>query len=155
MAKVTIRADVRGAAEIARAFRRLPEQGQREVNQKRDELAGRLAQLAAAAARADTRQSARVASTVRAARGAAPAIIAGPHPLLFGSEFGARGRYGWYARPRYAGSAARQFGPKGSGGRPRNPTGYWFFPTVEDNRAVIDEAWQQACDAIIRAWGGD
>lgn len=149
MAKVTIRADVRGADDIARAFRRLPEQARRELDSKKDELAGRLAQLAAAAARADTRQSARVASTVRAAKGAAPAIIAGPHPLLFGSEFGAFGRFGWYSRSRYLNSKPRQFRPHNGG------VGYWFFPTVVENQPVIDAAWSQACDAIIRAWGGD
>lgn len=145
MAKVTITARVFGAAEVARAFRALPPEARRELDQTKDDLAQRLARLAKAAAQAHSRQAARVAPTVRPnAAGAGPAIVAGPHPFLFASEFGAGP---WYGRNW------RENGQPSNGQwKVRRPSGYWFFPTVEDNRAMIDAAWSQACDAIIRSW---
>ncbi len=73
-------------------------------------------------------------------------VTAGPHPLLYGSEFGAFGRFGWYAASRYGHSAARQFRPHLGGGS------YWFFETAEHSPAVA-RTWQLLEDSIIRRWG--
>lgn len=137
-----------GIAETLRAVRRLPPEARREARKATEELSERLARIAAAAGRADTRQSARAASTVRASRGTrTPAVTAGPHPLLFGSEYGADGRYGWYAAARYEDSPARQFRPH------RGAASYWFHRSVEEAGPVIDAEWDQLMAAILRAWG--
>lgn len=147
MAKVTLSAEVRGADEVARAFRRLPDDAKRELDETKKDLAERLARIVRAAGKASDRQSARAASTVRATGGDTPSITAGPHPLLFASEFGMNRRSGWYAASRYLGSRRRQFRPH------RGQEGYWFYPTIREAKPIIDAAWDQACKAIVRAWG--
>ncbi len=151
MPKVTITARVEGAAETARAFANFPDQARKELDESKNDLARRLAQIVRAAGLADTAQTARglggPANTVRANPGPTPAVRAGPHPLLFATEFGMNRRSGWYAAPRYLGSRRRQFRPH------RGQLGYWFHPAVEGAQPVIDAAWEQAKDAIIRAWG--
>lgn len=140
---------VEGLAEIRAAFRDLPDDAKRELDQSTKELAQLLASFARAAGRADSRQSARAASTVRAdTSGGTPRAVAGPHPLLFGSEFGSFSRWGWYEDDRYAGSPARQFRPHLGGGS------YWFFRTQDEHGADIDSVFVQTCEAIIAAWGG-
>jgi len=134
-----------GLDEVIRAARDLPDEAQREIDDKREELGQRLAQLVRAAGQASDRQSARAATTVRPGAGD-QMVTAGPHPLLFGSEFGALGRFGWYANRRYRRSVARQFRPH------RGAASYWFFRTIERHQPEIDEAWAQALDAITRAW---
>lgn len=146
MPRVDIRARFRGLDEVLRAAERLPEEAQREIAQARDDLADRLADIVRAAGEADSRQSGRAADTVRSGNGG-EMVVAGPHPLLFGSEFGANGRFGWYSDGRYRDSAGRQFRPHiGS-------ASYWFFRTIRENQPMIDDAWRQAADAIVRAWG--
>lgn len=134
-----------GLNEVIRATRDLPDEAQREIADKREELSQRLATLVRAAGQASDRQSARAATTVRPG-GGAQMVVAGPHPLLFGSEFGALGRFGWYANRRYRGSRPRQFRPH------RGAASYWFFRTIERHQPEIDEAWAQALDATVRAW---
>lgn len=144
MGRVTIRA--LGISEAAREFGQMPAEGREAMAEARQELSERLARFAKARGRADTRQSARVAPTVRArTSGAFPSITAGPHPLLFGSEFGAGPWYGrnWEVKPRKSNG---QF-------RVRRNGGYWFFPATVDNQPEIDAAWEQAARAIERAFG--
>src|SRR5437762_1246487 len=90
--------DVEGAEEVRRALLKLPLQARDEARKGMTKLSRELAVIIRAAGRADSRQSARAARTVRANRGLSPGVVAGPHPLLFGSEFGALGRFGWYAK---------------------------------------------------------
>lgn len=150
MPKVTITARTQGAAEVARAFANLPRQARDELDEAKTDLSERLARIVRAAGRADTAQTARglggPANTVRATGGTTPAVRAGPHPLLFATEFGMDRRSGWYAAPRYLGSRRRQFRPH------RGASSYWFFRTVDANQPMIDVAWSQACDAIVRRW---
>lgn len=142
--RITIR--VRGLDEVQRALVKLPRDAQRLARAAAVDLSRSLARLARASGRASDRQSARAASTVRTAtEGLNPAVVAGPHPLLFGSEFGARGRYGWYGRTRYEHSEPRQF-------RARRTSGYWFFPTQRRAGPEIARQQQEAMDAIVRAW---
>lgn len=144
---IRIRVRTEGLRETIRAARRLPPEAKREVKAASTELARTLAARIQAAGRGSDRQSARAASTVRAIRGLLPTITAGPHPLLFGSEFGSNARWGWYLNDRYNDSPARQFRPH------RGAASYWFFETADANAGYIARQWQQAADRIIRAWG--
>ncbi len=140
------RVEVRGLNEVLRALDRLPKQARDEMRQYSNLLARDLANSVRAAGRADSRQSARAARTVRATQGLKPGVVAGPHPLLFGSEFGATRRFGWYAKPRYYDSVPRQFRPH------RGASSYWFFREVERSKPLIDEQARNIGEAIIRDW---
>jgi hypothetical protein len=80
--------------------------------------------------------------------GGKPAVVVGPHPLLFGSEFGANQQFGWYANARYDWAAGgRQFRPhRGQG------ASYWFFQTAEREQPRFAAAHQEMARAIIRDW---
>lgn len=137
---------VRGDREVRAALDRLPRDAGRELKDGSERLSRNLANLVRAAGRADSRQSARASRTVRALRQTNPMVVAGPHPLLFGSEFGVQRRTGWYAHPRYLDSRARQFRPH------RGSSSYWFFRSVRENRPAIDSAHAAMVDAVVRAW---
>jgi hypothetical protein len=147
MPRVTLSVEAIGLDETIRALRNLPEQVEDEIQKAREDLAEKLARYVKAAGRASDRQSARAARTVRATGGDTPTVIAGPHPLLFGSEFGANARYGWYRAGRYHRSSNRQFRTH------IGAVGYWFQPTIRANQPTIDAAWEQATAAILRRWG--
>lgn len=135
-----------GLREVVRACGHLPKDAQREAQDGAVKLAQSLATAVRAAGRADSRQSARAAKTVRATRGKQPQVLAGPHPLLFGSEFGMTRRTGWYRRGRYHASSGRQFRPHLGNGS------YWFFRTQERERARIDEGAREVAERVVRAW---
>lgn len=138
---------VNGAAAIKRAADQLPKNARDEIRKGTQKLSREMANIVRRAGRADSRQSARAASTVRARTGAAPGVLAGPHPLLFGSEFGANGRYGWYAAERYSNSTGRQFRPL------RRGASYWFFKTAEREQPRVDRAAAEIIENIARRWG--
>lgn len=138
--------EVRGLAAVERALTLLPADAAREVRAGSVRLSRQLANAVRASGRASDRQSARASRSVRTqTRGNNPAVVAGPHPLLMGSEFGARARFGWYRKARYWNSEPRQF-------RSRRPTGYWFFPTQQREAGRIRQAHQEMADAIVRSW---
>lgn len=131
---------------MVRACDHLPRDAQREAQDGAVRLARTLATAVRAAGRASSRQAARASKTVRATRGKQPEVIAGPHPLLFGSEFGATRRFGWYRKGRYHGSGGRQFRPHlGSGS-------YWFFREQEAQRAAVDLEARDIAAAVVRKW---
>jgi len=147
MARDFLDIKVRGAREVMRALDALPADARREARRGAVELSRELARIVRAAGRADTRQSARAARTVRTATaGTNPAVVAGPHPLLFGSEFGIKRRTGWYAAGRYDDSPARQFR------RHRGNQSYWFFKAQDEAAPKIRRAHQEMVDAIVRSW---
>jgi hypothetical protein len=147
MARDFLNVTVRGDAEVRRALRRLPGDGQREARKGAVSLSRELANFIRAAGRADTRQSARASRTVRTATdGTDPAVVAGPHPMLFGSEFGIQRRTGWYAKPRYLDSPARQYRPH------RGSSSYWFFKASREATPRIREAHAEMMDAIVATW---
>lgn len=136
--------EVIGAAEILRAFRELPKEASDQLRDRSQQLAGELAQDIAAAARAEGRQAALMAPTVKAKRDRVPVVTAGgakrvgrrrvsAGKLLFGSEFG---------------SNLRQFRPHLSGGS------YWFYRTVDTRDSQIYAEWLKAADALIQAYEG-
>lgn len=139
--------EIRGRQFVERALKRLPRQAAREVKDGSERLARELANLIRAAGRAESRQAARASRTVRALRGATPKVTAGPHPLLFGSEFGVKGRFGWYSKGRYYATIPRQFKAH------RGNASYWFFETYEREEPRVRLAAREMSDAIIRAYG--
>lgn len=140
------RVQVRGLNEVLRALDRLPKQARDEMRDYTTLLARELAVKIRAAGRADTRQSARAATTVRASRGLTPTVTAGPHKLLFGSEFGATRRFGWYRKGRYHDSVGKQFRPH------RGADSYWFFRTQQREQPLVDAQARAIGEAIIRDW---
>lgn len=151
MAKgLTVRIKVEGVRETLAAFKHLPKDASDELRDKATDLAEKLADRVRVAGSASSRQSAVVARSVKARRDRVPTIQAGGRglagKLVFGSEFGANGRFGWYAARRFRRSPERQFRPH------LGASSYWFFREVEDNEAEIGRAWTDAADAIVRKW---
>lgn len=145
---LNIKINFRGLDEVIRAADRLGPAVQDETDAAAEHAAQRLAELVRAAGHGSDRQSARAAATVRVqGSGTDSSVVAGPHPLLFGSEFGALGRFGWYSKHRYINSHPRQFRPH------RGSASYWFFRTIDANQATVDAEWARALDAIVRRWG--
>jgi hypothetical protein len=149
---LTIKLHILGVRETLAAFRKLPKEASNSLREQSMRLAASLAQHVAgapparggaAAARADSPQSALMAPTVKAIRDRVPAISAGgtsrvgrnqkpAFKILFGSEFGAR---------RY-----KQF-------RPHLGTGsYWMFRTVQHNEAELSAAWGRVAAAIAESF---
>ncbi|MEV0726004.1 hypothetical protein AB0I37_24900 [Micromonospora purpureochromogenes] len=152
----TLRID--GARETLAALRKLPKDANNELRQASLAISRAVAEKAKAAGAREGGQAAAVARTVRAQRDRVPAVVAGgtrrlgrhktpAFNLLFASEFGQNRRTGWYAAPKYAGSAGRQYRPH------RGRQGIWFFPTVEAEQADIARRWQQAADEVIEKFG--
>jgi hypothetical protein len=140
---LTVSVRIDGVRETLQAFRSLPKAANDSLRKRSMELAQTLADRVAAAGRADSRQSALVAPTVRARRDRVPVIVAGgpkrvgrnrkpAHKILFGAEFGAK--------------TLPQFRPHLGRGS------YWFFRTVEENQAETARAWDQVADDILRAY---
>lgn len=138
---------IEGDEEVLRALDRLPEQGRAELHRGVDFLAGRFTRAIRAAGRASSRQSARAASTVRSqVTGTNAVVSAGPHPLLFGSEFGVKRRFGWYANRRYGRDEDRQFRRHLGGGS------YWFFATATARQGEVDREAQAIGDRTVARW---
>lgn len=141
-----IRVTIRGDREVIRALERLPAQATREVKDGSERIARDLANEIRRVGRSQGRQTARAAATVRISRQTFPTIVAGPERRLFGSEFGVKRRFGWYARRRYFHSPARQYKPH------RGSASYWFFATQDANRGRIAAAHRDMADAVVRRW---
>jgi len=145
---VTLRLD--GVLDVMRALRDMPKDANDELRDASLKLAQELAPQVAAAGRAEGRQAAVLAATVRARRDRVPVIVVGgtrrlgrnrkpAYKLLFGSEFGAshHGRY-----------QLRQFRPW------RKGRTYWIFITVDRAQRYISREWNKAADRVIRKFGG-
>lgn len=150
--KLRLNVRISGANEVLKALGDLPRDADRELSAEAFDIAKSVTDWIKIAARNDTRQSARAATSVREVKaGAWPAISAGgtkrANGVLFGSEFGMTRRSGWYARGRYRDSLGRQFRPH------MGSSSYWFFRTVEREQPWIESQWHQAADAVVRKWG--
>lgn len=151
---------VTGVRQTLAAFARLPKEASDDLRTETLKLSESLARKVADAARIDSDQAALIAPTVKAVRDRIPAITAGgtkrvgrnrvpAYRILFGSEFGARRRFGWYAQRQYAHSAGRQYR------RHLGKGSYWFFQAVEDATPDISTAWSKVADDIVTAWSRD
>lgn len=138
--------DVEGAAHVERQFAELPKWARDELRAGLNKITAKLAIRVRAAGRASSRQAARASSTVRASRGTRPQVAAGPHPLLFLSEFGMNRRTGWYAAKRYGHSKDRQARPHLGGGS------YWFFRSQEESSGEVGRDANDIADAVVRRW---
>lgn len=154
---LTIRLKAEGVRETLAAFRELPKDTNRELREASLRIADLLAQSAKGASHIDA-QSAAVGTTVRAIKDRVPVVQAGGSRritssrvpawrLLFGSEFGADRRFGWYSARRYSDSRGRQFSPH------QGRQGRWFFPTVERELPSALVEWRRAADEIVRRFG--
>lgn len=153
---LTIRAE--GLRETLAAFRKLPKDASARLREAATEIATFMARKVKINAASTDAQSAAVSATVRTAKDRVPVVQAGGAArvtsgrvpawrLLFGSEFGAGGQYGWYAKSKYQGSQGRQFAPH------TGRTGRWFFPTVDEEQPEQMRRWRDAADKIIDDFG--
>lgn len=143
---------IEGIREVIRAFNQLPDDAKNIVRDESFELAQSLVPDVKATAAGQGRQAARAATSVRAQRDRAPVLSAGTRAgklakdLLFGSEFGATRRFGWYRKGRYQNSAGRQFPPH------RGASSYWFFKTVDAESDRIGSAYLDMAQHICEEW---
>lgn len=149
---IRVRVRIEGIREILAAFDRMPADIQNVVRDRSLELAEELALRVRTAGVGRGRQAALAASTVVAKRDRVPVITAGargPHrarAVVFGTEFGATRKFGWYAQGRYFHSPAKQYPTHLGAGS------YWFFRTVENSEARISQAYLRMADEIIHRW---
>lgn len=145
-----VRVRIRGAREIVDAFDDLPAQAQDVVRDLSHELATDLATKVTAEGVSQGPQTARAARSVKVKRDRFPILTAGgtakARAVLFGSEFGATRKFGWYRRARYYSSTGRQFRPH------RGSASYWLFATVEREQPEIERTYEQMAERIIRQW---
>lgn len=154
---LNISVETRGVRETLFAFRRLPKDASDSLRDRSMRLSKVLATRVQAAAIAEGGQAKIVAPTVKARRDRVPAITAGgnervgkrrvpAHKLVFGSEFGAKRRFGWYSAYRYRNSTGRQYK------RHLGQHSYWFFRTVDENTAAVNTAWHKIADDIVNSF---
>jgi hypothetical protein len=136
--------NVRGVREIERALDALPADALVRFKAATKRIANDVADRIRAAGRADSRQSARAAQTVRVTTNRNGATIkAGPHPLLLGSEFGAIRRFGFYSDERFDHSMGRQFRPWVGRGS------YWFFRSALAEQPRVEQEFGETVDEIV------
>lgn len=146
---LTINLRITGVREVLAGFRALPKEANQQLRETSTRLARTLAVKVAAAGRAEGSQAALLATTVKARKDRVPVIQVGgtrklgsnrkpAYKLLFGSEFGGS-QSGSYA--------LRQFKPHLGQGS------YWIFKTVDGSQGLISREWNEAADAIVRAFG--
>ena len=146
-----------GIRSTLAAFRKLPAEASENLRDGSLKLSKTLARRVQAAGLADSDQAAAVAPTVKAVRDRVPAITAGgptrvtssrvpAWKILFGSEFGARRRFGWYAARKYSRSPGRQYRPHLGRGS------YWMFRAVDRSQATINAGWAKVADDIAASF---
>lgn len=147
---LTVNVQIDGLRETLSAFRKLPKEASHQLRDAATKLSEKIAGKAREAALGDSSpQSKLVAPTVKARRDRVPVVAAGGatrvgrnrvpvHRVLFGAEFGSD-RFSQFHRPH------------------QGRRGAWFFPTVEENAALINTEWNQAADAVVRQFseGGE
>lgn len=135
---------VSGLYQTLAKLEKIPDDAKSELKDTAFELSQTIAKSIRVAARAQGRQGPLMAGTLSTGTDTGsdsdmPIVQAGgssrvgrnrkpAYKLLFGSEFGAY--------------KLRQF-------RPRNPTGYWFFPTVDAASGEIGSKWMEAAEKVI------
>lgn len=143
---------VEGAREVIRAFNKLPDDAKDILRDESYQLADSLVGPVRATAAGQGRQAARAASSVKAVRDRAPKLTAGSRggrrvkAVLFGSEFGATRRFGWYAKGRYQESSGKQYKPH------RGNSSYWFFRTVDNEGDRIGSAYVTMARRVVESW---
>lgn len=136
---------VTGAERVEQDAKFLPQDARNALTKERRRLAKNLAAKLRRAVISGSkgRMGTKVRPTIHQSL---DTVTAGPHPMLIGTEFGANGRYGWYADDRFRHSLARQF-------KPRSSDGYWWNPTIERAKPDADEAIRRVVDEVVSQWG--
>jgi hypothetical protein len=139
---------VKGEEKVERAADKLPPDARRAVDKEKKRLAKNLAAKLRRAVVSKTKQrhgrpmGARVRPTIHQ-RG--DTVVAGPHPMLFATEYGMNRKSGWYARPEFRHSTALQYF------RHQND-GYWWRPTILRSKPEADAAVKRALDDAVNRW---
>jgi hypothetical protein len=137
--------DVRGEEQVERNAAKLDPDARKGITKEKKRLAKNLAAKLrrAVISGSKTTMGRKVRPTIRQ-RG--ETVLAGPHPMLFGTEFGMNRKSGWYADERFRHSTALQYF------RHQND-GYWWNPTIRRSKPDADAAVQRALDEAVRNWG--
>jgi hypothetical protein len=137
--------DVRGEEQVERAAAKLDPDARKGITKEKKRLAKNLAGKLrrAVISGSKTTMGRKVRPTIRQ-RG--ETVLAGPHPMLFGTEFGMNRKSGWYADERFRGMPNLQYF------RHQND-GYWWNPTIRRAKPDADAAVQRAVDEAVRNWG--
>ncbi len=155
---LTVHSHLQGAREAIAVLSVLPKDAEVQLKNASEQISKYIAQVARGdAVTGGGPQGSLLAPTVRAVRGRTPTVQVGgskrvgrrrapAYGVLYGSVFGANGRYGWYGRPRYRPSAGRQYRPHGG------QSAYWFFPLLESQRPAINRWFDRAADKVVRDW---
>lgn len=141
---MSINLRVDGAQETLAAFRALPKDASVRLREAALELSRLLAGRVEAAGRAEGRQAALLAGTVKARRDRIPSItVGGTKPI--GHPWPKRGK-----AKAFEILFGSEFGGSGHGFKPhRGQEGYWIWPTVLASQDEIGREWMKAADAII------
>lgn len=143
---LTIRVSIKGARETIAAFRALPKEASAELRDASTRISQTEAVKIRAAATSSSKQSALVASGIKARRDRLPAITVGGakrvgrnrkplNKIMYGANFGA--------------TYLHQFRPHRGAGE----DDYWFFSTVEKDLPRMIDQWGRAVDKVLRRWG--
>jgi hypothetical protein len=136
---------VKGEEKVERAATKLDPDARKGITKEKKRLAKNLAAKLrrAVISGSKTTMGRKVRPTIRQ-RG--ETVLAGPHPMLFGTEFGMNKKSGWYADERFRGMPNLQYF------RHQND-GYWWNPTIRRSKPDAEAAVARAADEAVRNWG--
>jgi hypothetical protein len=136
---------VKGEEKVERAATKLDPDAAKGIAKEKKRLAKNLAAKLrrAVLSGSKTTMGRKVRPTIRQ-RG--ETVLAGPHPMLFGTEFGMNKKSGWYADERFRGMPNLQYFRHQS-------DGYWWNPTIRRSKPDADAAVARAADEAVRNWG--
>jgi len=154
---------VKGAKEVERALDKVDEDAEKAVIKEKRRLAKNLAAKLRRAVISGTKVSRQTSPGRRPGRGrfvshrpmgirvrptikqSGIKVTAGPHPMLYGTEFGMNKKSGWYGRPEFASSPHLQYFR-------HNNAGYWWNPTIQRSKPEADAAVKRALDDALSHW---
>lgn len=155
---LTVHSHLVGAREAIAVLDVLPKDAEVQLKNASEQISRYIAGVARGdAVSGGGPQGSLLAPTVKAVRGRTPMVQVGgtkrvgrrrapAYGVLYGSVFGANGRYGWYGRPRYRPASGRQYRPHA--GR----AAYWFFPLLESQSPAIGRWFNRAADKVVNDW---
>lgn len=174
--------EVEGLKPFLARINALPKTAQNEIREAAQAIADDEVQRIVQAGRGSDKQSAAVASFIKARRDRVPAIAAGGNTktgvrgkattgqLFFGAEFGggSNKRFDREVTKTQVTSASGKtrtrttFGKAIFSGEKHTThqfrpwlgkTGYWFWPQLRADRDRMMQRWEKAVEAIAREWG--
>lgn len=141
---------VKGAKEVERALDKLPADVQSALAKEKRRLAKNLVAKLRRAVISGTKvgpsgrpMGTKVLPTIRQS---GDDVTAGPHPMLFGTEFGMNRKSGWYDKPWFQDNPHLQYF------RHAGRDGYWWNPTIRRSEPDAEAAVQRAVDDALNHW---